>query len=104
MVGRLVLDEILVPGADALALLASQKTNVEGGDLKRPERDVVFVTFLNMLQVLAPEGLIGGAAKVDGAGGADNVLIGRDRVSGRDVKGLERGSDGGDKMRGGGER
>ena len=100
-----MLDEILVPGADVLASLESQKTNVEGGDLKRPERDVVFVTFLNMLQVLAPEGLIGGAAnKVDGAGGADNVLIGRDRASGRDVKGLERGSDGGDKMRGGGER
>ena len=40
MVGRLVLDEILVPGADVLASLESQKTNVEGGDLKRPERNV----------------------------------------------------------------
>ena len=99
-----MLDETLVPRADVLASLASQKTNAEGRDLKRPERDVVFVTFPNMLQVLAPGGLIGGAAKVDGAGGADNALIGRDRASCRDDEGLERESGGGDEMRGGGER
>ena len=68
MVGRLVLDETLVPRADMLASLASLKTNVEGGDLKRPERNVVFVPFPNMVQVLAPGGLVSGAAKVDGAG------------------------------------
>ena len=75
MVGRLVFDETLVPRADVLASLASQKTNVEGGDLKRPEKDVVFVPFPNMMQVLAPGGLVGGTVKVDGAGGADNALI-----------------------------
>ena len=69
-----MLDETLIPKADVLASLASQTTNFEGGDLQRPERDVVFVTFPNMLQVLAPGGLIGGAAKVDGAGGADNGI------------------------------
>jgi hypothetical protein len=57
------------------------------------------VTFPNMVHVLAPGGLIGGTANVDGAGGADNALIGRDRASGRDAKGLERGSGGGDEMR-----
>jgi hypothetical protein len=104
LVGRLVLDETLVPRADVLASLASLlKTNIEGGDLKRPERNVVFGPFPNMVQVLAPGGLVSGAAKVDGAGGADNVLIGRDRASGRGGKGMERGSGGGNKMRGGGE-
>ena len=68
-----MLDETLVPRADVLASLASQETNVEGGDLKRPERDVVYVTFPNMMQVLAPGGLVGGTAKVDGAGGADDT-------------------------------
>ena len=53
LVGRLVLDETLVPRADVLASLASQKTNNEGGDLKQPERDVVFVTFPYMVQVMA---------------------------------------------------
>ena len=90
LVGRLVLDETLVLRADVLASLASQKRNVEGGDLKRP--------------VLAPGGLVGGTAKVDGAGGADNALIGLDRASCRDVGGLERGSGGGNERRGGGER
>jgi hypothetical protein len=104
LVGRLVFDETLVPRADVLASLASQKTNVEGGDLKRPERDVVFVPFPIMMQVLAPGGLVGGTAKVDGAEDADNALIGGDRDSGRDVEGLERGSGGGNEIRGGGER
>ena len=86
LVGRLVLDETLVPRADvSLASLASQKTNVKSGDQKRPERDVVFVAFPNMMHVLAPGGLVGGTAKLDGAGGADNALIGRDRTSGKDV-------------------
>jgi hypothetical protein len=43
-----VLDETLVPIADVLASLASQasqKTNVDGGDLKRPERRRVFGVF-----------------------------------------------------------
>ena len=57
-----------------------------------------------MVQVLAPGGLVGSAAKVDGAGGADNALIGRDRASGRDGKEMERRSGGGNEMRGGGER
>ena len=104
MVGRLLLDETLVLRADVLASLASQKTNVEGGNLKRPERYVVFVAFPNMMHVLAPGGLVGGTAQVDGAGGADNALIGLDRASGRDVGGLERGSGGGNEMRGRGER
>ncbi len=65
-----MLDETLVPRADVLASLAPQKTNVEGGDLKRPERDVGFVAFPH---VLAPGGLIRGTAKVDGAGGADDT-------------------------------
>ena len=56
-------DETLVPRPDVLEQLASQKTNVEGGDLKRSERHVVFMTFPNMSQVLVPEVLIGGAAK-----------------------------------------
>ena len=43
-----------------------------------------------MLQELAPEGLIGGAAKVDGAGGADNVSIGIEPVAetSRDWRGV----------------
>ena len=68
-----MLDETLVPRADVLASLAPQKTNVEDGDLKRSERDVGFVAFPNMVHVLAPEGLVRGTAKVDGAGGADNT-------------------------------
>ena len=105
MVGRLVLDETLVPRADVLVSLASQKTNVEGGDLKRPERNVVFEAFPNMMHVLSPGGLVGGVAKVDCAGGGvDNTLIGRDRASGREVRGLKRGSGGANKGRGGGER
>ncbi len=104
MVGRLVIDETLFPRADMLESLASLKTNVEGGDLKRPEKNVVFVPFPNMVQVLDPGGLVSGAAKVDGAGDADNALIGRDRASGRDGKGMERGSGGRNEKRGGGER
>jgi hypothetical protein len=73
LVGRLVFDETLVPRANVLASLAPQKTNAEGGDLKRPERDVGFVVFPNMVHVLAPGGLVRGTAKVDGAGGADNT-------------------------------
>ena len=73
LVGRLVLDETLVPRADVLASLAPQKTNVEDGDLKRPERDVEFVAFPNMVHVLAPGGLVRGTAKVDGAGGANDT-------------------------------
>ena len=65
MVGRLVFDETLVPRVDVLASLASQKINVEGWDLKQPERDVVFVTFPKMMQALAPGGLVGGTAEVD---------------------------------------
>jgi hypothetical protein len=57
-----------------LALLASQKTNIKGGDLKRPERDVVFVAIPNMMHVLAPGGLVGGTAKVDGAISRSNNL------------------------------
>jgi hypothetical protein len=53
----------LVPRADVLASLAPQKTNVEGGDLKRPERGVGFVAFPNMVHVLAPGGLVRGTAK-----------------------------------------
>ncbi len=60
--------------------------------------------FPNMMQVLAPGGLVGGTAIVDGAGGSDNALIGRDRASGRDVEGLERGSGGGNEIRGGWRR
>ena len=57
-----MLDETLVPRADVLASLAPQKTNVEGGDLKRPERGVGFVAFPNMVNVLAPGGLVHGTA------------------------------------------
>ena len=57
-----------------------------------------------MVQVLATGGLVSGAAKVDGAGGADNAPIGRDRASGKYGKGMERGSSGGNEKRGGGER
>ena len=68
-----MLDETLVPRADVLASLAPQKTNVEGGDLKRPERGVGFVAFPNMVHVLAPGGLVRGTAKVDSVGGADDT-------------------------------
>ena len=84
-----MLDETLVPRADVLASLASQKTNVEGRDL---------------CKYLPREASSNSAAKVDGAGGADNALIGRDRASCRDNEGLERESGGGDEMRGGGEK
>jgi hypothetical protein len=50
LLGRLVLAETLVS-------LASQKTNVESGDLKRPEIDVV--------SKYDAGGLVGGTAKVD---------------------------------------
>jgi hypothetical protein len=97
-----VFDETLVPRPDVLEQLASQKTNVEGGDLKRSERHVVFMTFPNMSQVLAPGGLIGGAAKEERRGGSDGGEEGRGPDErGRGARGGRAGSSGGERRRAG---
>ena len=65
-----MLDKTLVARADVLASLASQ-----GGRRSEAARERRrFLTFPNSLQVLAPGGLIGGAASSGGR--ADKALVG----------------------------
>jgi hypothetical protein len=64
-----MLDKALGPRADVLAPLAAQKKDVEGGKLEWPEREIVLVSLPHMVHELAHRGH---AAKIHGAGGADD--------------------------------
>ena len=72
-----MLDKALVSSADVLAPQSAQEKDVEGGDLERPEREVLLVTLPHMLHVLAHGGsTIGRTSKIDAAGGTGNRLMG----------------------------
>ena len=78
-----MLDNALVPSADVLAPQSAQEKDVEGGDLERPEREVLLVTLPHMLHVHAHGGSIGRTSKIDAAGGTGNRLMGQAGASGR---------------------
>ena len=60
-----MLDKALLLRADVLAPLAAQKKDVEGGNLERPEREVVLMALSYMLHVLVYGGHVGRTFKND---------------------------------------
>ena len=68
-----MLDKALGPRADVLAPLAVQKKDIEGGNLERPEREIVLLSIPHMVHELVHRGFIGRTAKIHAVGGADDM-------------------------------